>query len=286
MENTQDLGYGWLYVITHPNGRGLIKIGITDRPAARMNDLGNPEILARIPVKNPRKHEIDLHSLYQLQRLPQSEWFNLSESELDELLSNVASMADTFLSMVVLPPAALEAKSENVSDELITARLEAEALQKKCEKLQTEISLRDSYRSEAEKASMERDHHKRINRELRTSLSKQATVFLGPCLYGVNLTGSKLEGVDLRGANLGKSILQDVDFHCADLRCADLEGSNMTGANLRSADVSGADLRGSILCNAELLDLIWDEETQWPTSSSFAGAHHIPLRLKQQLRIE
>lgn len=297
MENTQDLGYGWLYVITHPNGRGLIKIGITDRPAARMNDLGNPEILARIPVKNPRKHEIDLHGLYQSQRLPQSEWFNLSESELDDLLSNVASMADTFLSMVVLPPSALEVERENISDELAKARMEIEALRQKCERSQNDtsslraytqslMSLRDSYKSEAEKAAMERDHHRRINAELRKSLYKSSALLLGPCLQGTNLTGSKLVGVDLRGANLRESILQDVNFHRADLRCADLEASDLTGANLQAANVSGADLRGTILYDTELLHLIWDEGTKWPASSSFAGALHIPLRLREQLRIK
>ena len=34
--NTQELGIGWLYAVTHANAQGLVKIGITDRPERRM----------------------------------------------------------------------------------------------------------------------------------------------------------------------------------------------------------------------------------------------------------
>ena len=87
--NTQELGYGWLYVVTHPNARGMVKVGVTDRPTARISELGDAEILARVPVKHPRRHEQRLHRHFSDQRLPQSEWFNLDEGQQEELLVEV-----------------------------------------------------------------------------------------------------------------------------------------------------------------------------------------------------
>ena len=83
--NTQELGIGWVYVVTHANAQGLVKIGITDRPERRMEELDNPTVLARVPVRRPARHEKRLHQKYQAKRVPQTEWFALSEEELDEL---------------------------------------------------------------------------------------------------------------------------------------------------------------------------------------------------------
>jgi hypothetical protein len=103
MDNTSELGVGWLYVITHANARGLVKIGITDRPTARMGELKDPEVLARVPVRHPRRHERRLHQKYEEQRLPQSEWFSLSPEQLEEVLEHVEQLAQSFLELVVLP---------------------------------------------------------------------------------------------------------------------------------------------------------------------------------------
>jgi hypothetical protein len=59
--NTQELGIGWLYVVTHTNAQGLVKIGITDRPERRMEELDNPTVLAPVPVRRPARHEKRLH---------------------------------------------------------------------------------------------------------------------------------------------------------------------------------------------------------------------------------
>ena len=103
MENTQELGIGWLYVVTHPNAAGLVKIGITDRPERRMEELDNPQVLARVPVRRPARHEKRLHQKFQAKRVPQTEWFALAEEELDELFDHLEDLARPFLDLIVLP---------------------------------------------------------------------------------------------------------------------------------------------------------------------------------------
>jgi len=110
--NTQELGYGWLYVVTHPNARGMVKVGVTDRPTARISELGDAEILARVPVKHPRKHEQRLHRHFVEQRLPQSEWFNLRPDQRDELLGEVRRLGQQFLELVVIPMTKAEQRQE------------------------------------------------------------------------------------------------------------------------------------------------------------------------------
>lgn len=108
MENTQELGIGWLYVVTHANARGLVKIGITDRPNARMDELDKPEILARVPVAKPRHCERHLHNHFRAQRVPQTEWFGLDDEQLEELFQLVESVAQPFLDLIVMPGAVTE----------------------------------------------------------------------------------------------------------------------------------------------------------------------------------
>lgn len=103
--NTQELGIGWLYVVTHANAQGLVKIGITDRPEKRMGELGNPTVLARVPLRHPRRHEQRLHQKYQAKRVPQTEWFALDEEELADLFLHLQQLARPFLDLIVLPPA-------------------------------------------------------------------------------------------------------------------------------------------------------------------------------------
>ena len=101
--NTQELGIGWLYVVTHANAQGLVKIGITDRPERRMEELDNPTVLARVPVRRPARHEKRLHQKYQAKRVPQTEWFALAEDELAELFEHLEELARPFLALIVLP---------------------------------------------------------------------------------------------------------------------------------------------------------------------------------------
>lgn len=101
--NTHVLGIGWLYVVTHANAQGLVNIGITDRPEQRMAELGNPTVLARVPLHHPRRHEQRLHERYQAKRIPQTDWFALGEEELADLLRRLQQLVRPFLDLIVLP---------------------------------------------------------------------------------------------------------------------------------------------------------------------------------------
>lgn len=101
--NTQELGIGWLYVVTHANAQGLVKIGITDRPERRMDELGNPTVLARVPVRHPRRYEQRLHQIHQAKRVPQTEWFSLDEEELADVFQSLRKWSQPFLNLIVLP---------------------------------------------------------------------------------------------------------------------------------------------------------------------------------------
>lgn len=311
MENTQELGYGWLYVVTHPNGRGLIKIGITDRPTARMNDLGDPEVLARVPVKNPRKHESDLHVLYQAQRLPQSEWFNLDEKERADLLSSVALLADKFLSLVVIPneltpAAAVESPSEkpgespdmagrasaqvmDLKNEIralkesnghLTARLRAQAGE--CAALQEKNRLLAIENEQLLEESKKNAHQ---NLEESKKNARQNNRRRDAFLQLVSLNKDQLAGLDMRGADFREANLAAVNLYRCDLSGADLSGCNLHGANLQAANLSSSDLSSASLVNAELLHIVWDRETKWPAADRFSGAKNIPIRLREQLRL-
>ena len=115
--NTQELGIGWLYVVTHANAQGLVKIGITDRPEKRMGELGNLTVLARVPLRHPRRHEHRLHARYHAKRVPQTEWYALDEEELTDLFLRLEQLARPFLDLIVLPSdAANESESSSQKD--------------------------------------------------------------------------------------------------------------------------------------------------------------------------
>ena len=82
-----DRGPGYVYLIRHPNSNGLHKIGRTNKPENRMNQLGGEdlEIIALVLCTDANEVERELHRQYREQRLPQSEWFNLSDEEVEEV---------------------------------------------------------------------------------------------------------------------------------------------------------------------------------------------------------
>lgn len=94
---------GWLYVIRHSNGPDQVKIGITDRPVARMQELDNPEILARVPVMKPREKEQLLHDRYGPQRMPQTEYFRLDAKQLESVLNACTSWMAEVQQLIVEP---------------------------------------------------------------------------------------------------------------------------------------------------------------------------------------
>jgi len=114
-------------------------------------------------------------------------------------------------------------------------------------------------------------------------------------LLRVNLNSARLGGADLRSAHvydcdLGGSDLSGVDFVGAQLKKTTFSGSRLeltdfSGAELSEASFTGTDLSRATFCNASLQDVIWDNETIWPSPQSLAGARNMPLRLRRQLEI-
>ena len=94
---------GWLYVVSHPNAPNQVKIGITERPVSRMQELGNPKILARVPVMKPRDKEQLLHNRFAPQRVPQTEYFQLDQEQLDSVLSSCTSWMKEVADFIVEP---------------------------------------------------------------------------------------------------------------------------------------------------------------------------------------
>lgn len=107
---------GWLYVVRHSNAPDLVKIGITDRPVARMQELDNPQILARVPVMKPREKEQLLHNRYGPQRMPQTEYFRLDAQQLESVLNACTSWMAEVQKLVVEPnvPDAVQVKPHSV----------------------------------------------------------------------------------------------------------------------------------------------------------------------------
>jgi len=94
---------GWLYVVNHPNAPSQVKIGITERPVTRMKELGNPKILARVPVMKPRNKEQLLHNRFAPQRVPQTEYFQLDEMQLESVLRSCTSWMKEVADLIVEP---------------------------------------------------------------------------------------------------------------------------------------------------------------------------------------
>ena len=78
---------GYVYVAGHINSKGLTKIGITRHPKNRIDQLGGDDLTVRAMMVclNPEQTETDLHAKFKKQRVPQSEWFNLTEEHLQEV---------------------------------------------------------------------------------------------------------------------------------------------------------------------------------------------------------
>jgi hypothetical protein len=87
----------------------------------------------------------------------------------------------------------------------------------------------------------------------------------GANLYDANLEDANLYDANLGGANLGGANLYDANLVGANLVGANLRGANLRGANLRGANLRGADLTGADLGGADLENIIYNDETIWPT---------------------
>ncbi|WP_277926826.1 MULTISPECIES: NACHT domain-containing protein [Nostoc] len=110
----------------------------------------------------------------------------------------------------------------------------------------------------------------------------------GANLSGANLEGANLEGAYLYSANLEGANLSGANLYAANLSGANLEGANLEGAYLYSANLEGAylysaNLYGANLYGANLLNITWDEDTNWNGVRELDKARNRPESLLSQL---
>ena len=83
--------HGFVYLIRNGD---LCKIGITENLLRRMDQLEPDEVLNVVRCMNFREVEKDLHSLFKEVRLPQAEYFRLSEEQISKAHKLMTSLAD------------------------------------------------------------------------------------------------------------------------------------------------------------------------------------------------
>ena len=87
---------GWVYIIRSTHLRSHVKIGLTKRgnPSIRMEELDNPQVLGLQKVSDPAGVVKALHAQYADYRLPQSEYFQLEQHQIDEALHTLNSLSN------------------------------------------------------------------------------------------------------------------------------------------------------------------------------------------------
>ena len=77
---------GFVYLIRNQD---LYKIGITQNLNQRMSQLKPDEIIAVLETQNFEQLEKDLHQRYSDVRIPQSEYFRLTDSQLENCINTL-----------------------------------------------------------------------------------------------------------------------------------------------------------------------------------------------------
>jgi hypothetical protein len=88
---------GYVYLLKN-NILGGYKIGITTAPRSRFKALAvgtKATLIGYWQLDAYRELEKHLHKQYAAQRVPQSEWFNLTEEEIRNVIQNVSSIGTT-----------------------------------------------------------------------------------------------------------------------------------------------------------------------------------------------
>lgn len=113
-ETISTLRWGYVYLKTHRNAKGLHKIGLTRSPAGRKEQLGGDDcvVVARVMTLDPEGLERSLHQQFADKRLPQSEWFNLDEEDLKTACSVLVAAHEDATRYVVLPKSPVTSKPE------------------------------------------------------------------------------------------------------------------------------------------------------------------------------
>ncbi|MHC5770569.1 MAG: NACHT domain-containing protein [Nostoc sp.] len=102
-------------------------------------------------------------------------------------------------------------------------------------------------------------------------------------LLFANLSSANLSSANLDGANLCAANLCAANLCAANLNGANLDSAALLSANLRGANLRGANLRGANLKGAYLLDITWDEHTNWDNVEGLDKAQNVPESLLSQL---
>ena len=82
---------GYIYVIANQD---LTKIGITTDLKRRMKELKPDKIYATAWIKDYESLERDLHARYSRERIPQTEYFRLSQLQLEGLIREINSISE------------------------------------------------------------------------------------------------------------------------------------------------------------------------------------------------
>ena len=82
---------GFVYLIRNQD---LYKIGITQNLNQRMSQLKPDEIIAVLETQNFEQLEKDLHQRYSDVRIPQSEYFRLTDSQLENCINTLQGKVD------------------------------------------------------------------------------------------------------------------------------------------------------------------------------------------------
>ena len=98
-------GIGWVYILTHTNSRGVVKIGLTRDPDQRIQQLGGVKvaIIIRLLSLDPEKTEKHLHKKFDEWRIPQSEWFNLNKEQIEDAVELLKADQQKVLALSIEP---------------------------------------------------------------------------------------------------------------------------------------------------------------------------------------
>ncbi len=113
----------------------------------------------------------------------------------------------------------------------------------------------------------------------------------GANLDGANLSGAKLYGANLYeanlyGANLEEANLEEAYLQGAKLYMTNLQGTNLQGVNFSRANLEWANLNGAYLSRADLENIQWNSDTEWPDKSELIKAKNIPDELRKELGLD
>ena len=87
---TSDVKYGFVYFIKNED---IYKIGITDNLMRRLNELKPDEVINTVRCSNYETLEKQLHKKFKKQRIPQTEYFRLTQNLIQQVIDEMTKGA-------------------------------------------------------------------------------------------------------------------------------------------------------------------------------------------------